>query len=168
MINVHIIFGSQGAGKSTYSINLAKEVTGVHLSIDEWMWSLFGDDLPKTMDINWIMPRVRRCEKMIWEMAKKIIDEGGSVILDLGFMKEENRQQFLKKAESCNYSTQLHYVDAPESVRHSRVMKRNTEKGKTFSFEVTSDMFKYMETQFEPLTPIELETAIRYDSNQDY
>jgi len=35
MANVHIVFGSQGAGKSTYSINLANELDGIHLSIDE-------------------------------------------------------------------------------------------------------------------------------------
>ena len=133
MSNVHLIFGSQGAGKSTYSINLAKEVGGVHLSIDEWMWSLFGDDLPKTMDLNWIMPRVNRCENMIWETAKKIVNAGGTVILDLGFMKEVNRQQFLDMSDNLNLSSQLHYINAPEEIRHSRVMERNSKKGKTFS-----------------------------------
>lgn len=37
MGKIHLVFGPQGAGKSTYSKELARKVNGVHLSIDEWM-----------------------------------------------------------------------------------------------------------------------------------
>jgi len=117
------------------------------------------------MDLNWIMPRVKRCENMIWKVAQKIVNTGGTVVLDLGFMKEAHRRQFLKMAEELNYSTQLHYINAPEEIRHARVMARNSEKGETFTFKVTSTMFKYMEKQFEPPTPKESESAIVFDTD---
>lgn len=102
MNKVHLVFGSQGAGKSTYSKNLAEQVNGVHMSIDEWMGDLFGMDLPKPMNLPWIMERVERCEKRIWTTTKQISVCGGSVILDLGFMKVKKRGLFLCLAEEHN------------------------------------------------------------------
>ena len=55
---VHIVFGSQGAGKTTYARQLASETKGTRFSIDEWMGELFGPDLPKPMSLPWIMERV--------------------------------------------------------------------------------------------------------------
>ncbi|WP_176829828.1 AAA family ATPase [Tenacibaculum sp. MAR_2009_124] len=94
MGKIHIVFGPQGVGKSTYSKKLTDEVQGIHLSIDDWMWRLYGDDLPKSMSLKWIMERVERCEKQIWELAKSISDRKCDVILD--FMEGE----FHKPTES--------------------------------------------------------------------
>ena len=165
MKNIHIIFGSQGAGKSTYSIKLSKEISGVHLSIDEWMSGLYSADLPKPINFNWIMTRVERCERIIWATATKIVKSGGTVILDLGFLKKASRSKFLELAKELNLSVQLHYVNASYQTRLDRVISRNSKKGETFSFEVTPDMFNYMEKEFESPTDKELKSAIIIDSS---
>lgn len=167
MNKIHLVFGSQGAGKSTYSKELAQKVNGVHLSIDEWMWELYGADLPKSMNLKWIMERVERCEKQIWTTAKQIAICGGNVILDLGFMKVKNRDTFMNLAKEINVSTQLHYVDAPYSVRHKRVEERNVQKGQTFSFEVTPIMFEFMEKEFEKPTEKELQNAVIINTSEN-
>ena len=167
MIGVHIILGPQGAGKTTYAKMLAEKVNGVHLSIDEWMWDLYGPDLPKPMNFTWIMKRVERCEKQIWLTAKKISKCGCPVILDLGFTKLEKRQLFTSMAKDNNISAQLHYIDAPHSLRRRRVLERNITKGETFSFEVTPGMFDFMEKEFERPTQQELANAILVDTNDD-
>ena len=164
MNKVHLVFGPQGSGKSTYSKKLAEQVNGVHMSIDEWMWGLYGMDLPKPMNLNWIMERVKRCEKRIWEMTKQISICGGNVVLDLGFMKVKNRELFLTLAEEQNILTQLHYIDASLSIRRKRVLERNNEKGETFSFEVTPVMFDFMENEFEKPTKIELKKSLLIDT----
>lgn len=164
MATAHIVFGSQGAGKTTYAKTLAEKENGVHLSIDEWMWELYGADLPKPMNLNWIMQRVERCEKRIWATAKQILRCGGDVILDLGFMKVKNREAFLALAREMGVLTQLHYVDAPYSVRFKRVMERNNEKGQTYSFSVTPMMFEFMEKEFEKPTETELREAVIVDT----
>lgn len=155
MSKIHIVFGPQGAGKSTYSKLLAAERNGVHISIDDWMWKLYGEDLPKPMNYKWIMDRVERCEQKIWSLSESIAKCGCEVILDLGFMKLAKRKLFQTLAYDENLSTQLHFVNAPHSIRRKRVLERNVEKGETFSFEVTPGMFDFMETEFQ--SPIEKE-----------
>ena len=167
MSKIHIIFGPQGAGKSTYSKKISKETNGVHLSIDDWMWKLYRDDLPKSMNLKWIMERVERCEKQIWAISEKISKSGSVVILDLGFTKLAKRELFKSLAKEQNISTELHYVKAHHSIRKKRVLNRNIEKGETFSFEVTSGMFDFMETEFQIPTEKELVNAIVIDTNPD-
>lgn len=165
MSKIHIVFGPQGAGKSTYSKNLADELAGIHLSIDNWMWKLYGDDLPKSMNLKWIMERVERCEKQIWELSKDISNRNCDVILDLGFTKREKRKLFQKLAKEQNRDAQLHYVSAELSIRRKRVLDRNIKKGETFSFEVTPGMFDFMEGEFHKPTESELTNAIIIDTN---
>lgn len=165
MSKIHIVFGPQGAGKSTYSQKLSTETKGVHLSIDDWMWQLYGKDLPKPMNFRWIMERVERCEKLIWATAQKISESGTEVILDLGFTKVEKRELFQSLAMDQGIASQIHYVTAPHALRRKRVLDRNEDQGETFSFEVTPGMFDFMETEFQKPTEKELREAIVIDTN---
>ena len=164
MSKIHIVFGRQGAGKSTYSKKLKRDINGVHFSIDEWMWKLYGEDLPKSMNLKWIMERVERCENQIWETTKQITDCGIEVVLDLGFTKYKKRELFSSLAKKRNLLSQIHYVKAPHGIRKKRVLDRNKEKGETYFFEVTSGMFDFMEGEFEIPREDELEKAIIIDT----
>ena len=164
---IHIVFGSQAAGKTTYARQVAKETCSTRFSIDEWMGEIFGPDLPKPMSLAWIMERVQRCERRIWSTASEIAEHGGNVVLDLGFMKVGDRSRFLDLAEARGLPTQLHFVTAPHDQRRSRVMSRNTSKGDTFAFEVTPAMFDFMEKQFEPPTEAELSKSISLSTAHD-
>ncbi|TCD11028.1 ATP-binding protein [Pedobacter frigidisoli] len=157
---IHLIFGTQGAGKSTYAIKLANKVNGVHLSIDDWMQDLFSQDLPTPKNIGWIMARVKRCEKKIWSTALQIVQSGGSVILDLGFMKIENRSLYIALAKENGIQIELHFITAELSTRYNRVMQRNLDKDKTYSFQVTPTMFHYMENEFETPSEDELKAIV--------
>ena len=46
MSTVHLVFGPQGAGKTTHARALAARIGGVRFSIDEWMAQLFAPDWP--------------------------------------------------------------------------------------------------------------------------
>ena len=167
MAVVHLIFGPQGAGKSTYAQSLAEKESGTRFSIDEWMVQLYGPDVPKPLDFDWIMARVKRCEAQIWFTARDVARNGGSVILDLGFTRVVSRTEFTELAEAAELAFQLHYIDAPHDVRRNRVMKRNTEKGETFSLEVTPAMFDFMEKRFEPPSDKERSAAIAVTTKGD-
>ena len=165
MSKIHIVFGPQGAGKSTYSKKLAEEVNGIHLSIDDWMWKLFGADLPKSMNLKWIMERVERCESQIWALSENITKCGGEVILDLGFTKLAKRKKFKQLAKEINIPIQTHFIKAPHDIRRKRVLDRNIKKGETFSFEVTPGMFDFMEGEFQQPWEDELKDATIIDTS---
>ncbi|HDZ55893.1 MAG TPA: ATP-binding protein [Pseudomonas xinjiangensis] len=162
---VHLVFGPQGAGKSTYSRTLSESENGTRFSIDEWMVQLYGPDLPKPMNLSWIMERVRRCEAQIWSIARAVALNGGSVILDLGFMKATSRTEFAVLARESGLEYRMHYLHAPHDVRRNRVLTRNAHKGVTFSLEVTPMMFDFMEKQFEPPSHMELSGVITINTD---
>jgi predicted kinase len=143
MPTVHIVFGPQGAGKTTYSRQLADREQGTRFSIDDWMGELYGPDLPKPMSFPWIMERVQRCERRIWAVAADVVQRGENVVLDLGFMKVRDRSRFIALAQAKGLPVQMHFVAAPLEVRRNRVLSRNLDKGETFSFEVTPGTVSY-------------------------
>lgn len=164
MATVHLVFGAQGAGKTSYSRQLAEQSKGTRFSIDDWMGELYGPDLPNPMSFPWIMERVGRCHRRIWSVASDVSQGGGNVVLDLGFMKVADRTRFLALADAKALSVQMHFVTAPHDLRRNRVMSRNVNKGDTFSFEVTPAMFDFMEGYFEPPTREELSACIVVDT----
>jgi predicted kinase len=164
MATVHMVFGQQGAGKTTYARELADREQGTRFSIDEWMGELYGPDIPKPISFPWIMERVQRCEKRIWAVAADVAQRGGNVILDLGFMKIEDRSRFITLAEARRLPVRTHYVTAPLALRRDRVLSRNVNKSETFSFEVTPEMFDFMEAQFQSPTNSESAKCIVFDT----
>ena len=164
MATVHLVFGPQGAGKTTYSRQLAERTQSTRFSIDDWMGELYGPDLPKPLNFPWIMERVQRCESRVWATAAEIAQHGGSVVLDLGFMKVNDRSRFVALAEAKALPLQMHFVTAPLDLRRSRVMSRNTNKGESFSFEVTPGMFDFMEKRFEHPTDAEVSKSVVFSS----
>ncbi|MDO9358564.1 MAG: ATP-binding protein [Polaromonas sp.] len=168
MGTIHLVFGPQGAGKSTYARELASRTAGLRFSIDEWMGSLYGADLPKPLDVAWITERVQRCEQRIWATAAEVARSGTDIVLDLGFMKAASRSAFISRGWNANHAVQLHHVTAPQPIRRERVLARNEERGETFSFEVTPSMFDFMETQFEPPTAEELSHALLVESHRSF
>lgn len=166
MGDIHIVFGPQGAGKSTYARTLATSQNGIRFSIDDWMAQLYGPDLPNPLNFGWIMERVKRCERQIWATTQEIAKNGGKVVLDLGFMKEKNRAEFSNLTEKAGLASNLHYLIAPHDVRRRRVLARNSEKGKTFAFEVTPMMFDFMEKEFEAPGEAELANATVFSTHE--
>ena len=152
----HLIYGPTAAGKSTYARRLATEVNGVRFAIDEWMHAMFGADVPEQMDVSWVMPRVVRCQAQVWLVARQILDTGTDVVLELGLLKKMDRGSIKERVEQAGHVALFHFVDAELPVRRQRVLRRNAEKGETYSFDVTPGMFEAMESYFERPTESEL------------
>jgi len=66
---IHLVCGSTGAGKTTYANELRQQLGALHLSIDDWMVTLFAPDTPPQMSWPWIEERVLRCERQILATA---------------------------------------------------------------------------------------------------
>jgi predicted kinase/GNAT superfamily N-acetyltransferase len=163
MAQVHLIYGPQGAGKSTLALKLATEEKAVRFSIDEWMQRLFGDDRPDALTFDWVVPRLHRCEGMIWSLCRQILAGGGRVVLDLGFMQRANRDRIRLLAEAEGAEVAAWFLDAPRDLRRQRVMRRNEEKGETYSLTVSPGMFDAMDGLFQPPDAEELAASRRPD-----
>ncbi len=161
MSRLILVCGPTGAGKTTYSISLSKEIKAIRFSIDPWMQTLFAGDMT-SIDFDWMMERVERCYKQIWETSEQILNIDGNVVLDLGFTTKEQREVFTRKGTKLGINAEIHYLDAPKDIRKQRVNTRNEEKDPAvFAIEVTDAMFNFMEPRFEIPDELELKYGLK-------
>lgn len=151
-MRVNLVSGSTGAGKTTFAQSLAEKRQAVCFSIDEWMNNLYWPDQAPGADYRWAIERVERCERQIWASALEVLRCGREVILDLGFTQHLQRGRFASWAQQAEAELVTYFVSADPDVRRARVRQRNVEKRETFEFEVTDEMFDFMEGIFEPPT----------------
>ena len=120
MSKLILVCGPTGAGKTTYSINLSKEIRAIRFSIDPWMQTLFAKDMT-SLNYSWMIERVNRCYEQIWETSEQILSLDGNVVLDLGFTTKEQRDVFSNKAEALGLNAEIHYIDTPKDTRKKRI-----------------------------------------------
>jgi predicted kinase len=153
---LHVVAGSTGAGKTTFAIDLAARTGAIRLSIDEWMHTLFGPDQPAEIRFEWMIERVNRCEAQMWSVIAAAARIGVPVVADCGFTDRAHRTRWRDRAAAAGIPAVLHHVDVPPAERWRRVEQRNRDKGPSFQFEVTREMFDFVETLWEPPTPEEI------------
>jgi predicted kinase len=155
---IYLICGSTGAGKTTYAVQLSEKAGAVRFSIDEWMAALFWMDSPMPIESSWAMERVGRCYNHIWAVALQVAKRGVPCVLDLGFGQQNERIKFAQLARGAGFSVELHFLDVPASERWRRVQARNANKAATHQlpFEVTRDMFDFVESIWDSPTDAEM------------
>ncbi|QWX82515.1 ATP-binding protein [Cellulophaga sp. HaHaR_3_176] len=157
---IHLIVGNTGSGKTTYSNQLKEKTKGVIFSIDTWNAVLFLPDKSKNDGITWFLERIERSETLIQKLILQLKHSNVDAILDLGLSKITHRAKFIAFANQHKVEYQIHYLNISKEIRRERILKRNTEQGDTFEFEVTDENFEFMETWFEKLTKKELKNAL--------
>lgn len=162
---IDIIFGPQGAGKTTYARKLIEKNGGLTFSIDEWMKVLYGPDFGRETKIEWIMDRVLRCESLILSTALDLLKNEIPIVLDLGLTSSRDRQRVADFFNIHHVNYQFHYLHAPYDIRFKRITERNVARKETFSFEVTPEMFNYMDAAFQAPENWELVNLITVDQS---
>jgi predicted kinase len=111
ILAVHILFGPQGAGKTTFA---RKKIAATHgatvFSVDDWMASLYLPGMPQPIDLHWILARVDRCRERIWNTSLDIVRHGGSVVLALGMQTASDRRaarSLIEQSAPPNSSTPI-------------------------------------------------------------
>ncbi|MCA3255110.1 MAG: ATP-binding protein [Alphaproteobacteria bacterium] len=155
-ILLHVVAGSTGAGKTTFAMELAARTGALRLSIDEWMHRLFGPDQPAEIRFDWMIERVNRCEAQMWSVIEGAAKLGVPVVADCGFTSRDHRTRWRDCAVAAGIPAMLHHVDVGVEERWRRVEQRNREKGPSFQFEVTREMFDFVETMWEAPTAEEI------------
>jgi len=164
---IHLICGPIGAGKTTNAIKIAKVCNAIRFSEDEWLERLFVPDAPegllkKPMNIvgAWAGEKYQRCREQIWLICDDLLKQNIDIVIDGSAANKEQRDFIRNKALLYKVDFQLYYVNEDKDIREKRVLKRNKERGETYSLEVTPDMFVHAETFFIAPKDEELEKAI--------
>jgi len=158
---LQLIVGNTGSGKTTYANQLKKKSKGIVFSIDKWNKTLFIKDKTKSDGLNWFLERIERSETLILDLVLQLKENNTDAILDLGLSKFKHREKFRVFAKIHNIEVKLHFLDISKNIRKERILKRNTEKGQAFEFEVSESDFNFMETWFETPTKEELRNSIQ-------
>lgn len=153
---IHLICGSTGAGKTTYAERLRADLGALHLSIDDWMVTLFGPDSPPQANWPLIEQRLLRCERQILVTVLQAARAGMPSILDLGLQRVDQRRRVAEQATAGGIAARLHFLDVDATERWRRVEQRNEQQGETFRVKVTRPMFDFIETMWQPPTADEM------------
>lgn len=150
MPTLHLIEGPVGAGKSTYAAALAQRQSAPRLILDDWMATLFGPDRPETDVIPWYLERKKRCLAQIWNVARDLLDAGSNVVLELGLIQRQDREDFYRRADDAAVTLHVVVLEATLDERRRRVRSRNAERGETFAMVVTDEVFELASRLWEP------------------
>lgn len=85
-----------GAGKSTHSLQLAQEITAVHLNEDEWLTALYPDQISNFEEY---LKFASRIKPLLSKHIQQILTSGTDVVLDflpILINKEHGLSSYLK------------------------------------------------------------------------
>jgi predicted kinase len=154
---IHLIEGPVGAGKSTFAAKLARELSGVHVALDEWFARLFSPDRPGAGVLDWYGERKDRLVDLIWAHALAVRAAGTPPVLELGLVRRAQRDAIYERADAGGIELVVHVLDAPRDIRRERVRRRNAERGATFSMVVPDAIFELASDAWEPPDADELQ-----------
>jgi predicted kinase len=144
--------GLPGAGKTTLARRLEQEYAALRLTPDEWHTRLFGQDAEDEQHD----ARHTVIESLLWEIAARVLQLGGNVILDFGFWGRSERDDYRARAARLGAGSELHFLDVPEAALFARLATRNAQRP-AGAFVISAARFREYLPKFQPPAPEELE-----------
>ena len=144
MATIHLMVGFMGFGKTTLAKQLAKIIPAVRLTHDDLMVKLYGRNMPYAE----FYPNYDKVDKVLWNLAEKIIKTGTDIIMDYGFWSHRNREQAYQKAKKITNKIVFHYIDCDLKIAKERIIKRS--KDNPAELYIKEDEFDTLAKKFEP------------------
>ena len=151
MTTLHLMVGLPCSGKTTLAKRLEKELNALRLTPDEWHQRLFGQDLEHP-DHNL---RHDIIEDMLWRVAAPVLSHGVDVILDFGFWKRIEREDYRVRAASIGAVTVIHFLKVPADVLFRRLDIRNELASRDTAY-IPAELLKEWISHLEPPDATEL------------
>jgi predicted kinase len=146
-----LICGLPGSGKTTLAKELEISYPALRLCPDEWIAAIMADPTD-TVE----MDRLRSIvEGLQWQLAKRLLTLGQSVILENGFWAREEREHYRIEAQTLGATVELRYQDVSTNELWARLEKRNANLPPG-TFPITKAQLDLWTTWFEPPTQEEL------------
>jgi predicted kinase len=154
---LHLVCGKVAAGKSTLTAKLASVPGAVLISEDNWLATLYRDDMHSMADYVRVSPRLREAMGPHIESLLKL---GVSVVLDFPANTIASRAWMRGLFERGGADHRLHFLDVPDDVCRARMHARNRAGGHEFA--PTDETFALIARYFVPPGDEEGFNVVRY------
>lgn len=155
---LHLICGKAASGKSSLCARLSEREQTIAMAEDEWLSTLFGDQMKTLNDFV-------RCSAKVRSVAGphviSLLQSGLSVVLDFQANTIQSRNWMRSLFESAGAAHQLHVLDVPDEICLSRLRARNA--GGAHPFAATESQFRQLSEHFVPPSDDEGFNVIMHD-----
>jgi predicted kinase len=120
---LHLMCGLPCSGKTTAARAIEAERPALRLTPDEWIRQLYGAGISGEALDGARDP----VERVLWQLAERVLVLGVDVILDFGFWSRAEREEFRLRAAGLGARSELHFLDVPEEELLRRLEVRNAD-----------------------------------------
>ncbi len=155
---LYFFCGKMGAGKSTKSKHLAQEKQAVLLSEDEWLSSLYPNQITSFEDY---LTFSMQLKPLVKKHVQNILCVGTDVVMDFPANTLKLRKWFLHIALEVNAPHELIYLHLEDEQCLRQIAQRRKEQPERAAFD-TEEMFNHLTRFFEAPKASEGLTIIEY------
>lgn len=142
---LYFFCGKMGAGKSTKSKQLAIEKQAVLLSEDEWLSSLYPNQISTFEDY---LKFSAQFKPMVKKLVQNLLSVGTNVVMDFPGNTQKQRKWFLDIVLEINANHQLIYLNLNNEQCLRQIAQRRKEQPERAAFD-TEETFLYVTKFFE-------------------
>lgn len=146
-----LMSGLSGSGKSTVARQLAKRINAIHLRSDAVRKHLAGISVGDRASDELYTPQMnQKTYDRLLELAKMLISQGFSIILDAKYDRQNLREPAIAYAQSKNIPLRIIYCTAPIEVLRDRISQRTDDIS-----DATVDLLVQQQATAEPFSESE-------------
>lgn len=123
MATLFLIHGFVGSGKTTFAKTLETDKNAIRFSPDEWMAHFYGNNPPAELFSEYDT----RIKAMISRHAREFVRRGHDVVLDYGFWRRADRDEYRALARGWGVDCVLYALDSDFERCRQRVLQRTSE-----------------------------------------
>jgi len=153
--------GKMGSGKSTESKRLAVVRSAVLISEDEWLSTLYPDQIKCFEDYLKFSTQLR---PLIKAHVQNILRAGANVVMDFPANTKKQRQWFNNLSIEAEAISELIYLKASNTLCLKQIKIRNGEQPLRAKFD-TEEMFNHVTKYFEEPEASEVENFVLVERN---
>ena len=143
---LYFFCGKMGAGKTTKSKQVAIDQHAVLLSEDEWLSSLYPNQIASFDDYLKFSAQLKPLMK---KLVQNILSVGSNVVMDFPANTQKQRKWFLNMASEVKASHQLIFLNVTNEQCLSQIAQRRNEQPERAAFD-TEEGFNHVTKFFEP------------------
>ncbi len=139
---IHAFDGETGAGKTTLSKKLAKELKAYRINHDELLAISYSQEqLAKEH-----AACCDRANRLAWKIVERVAALGIDIVME-GWGSRELRDQIRGKAKELGLDLEFYLVTCPQEERLKRIRKRNENSGDDAPHITDEDFFRMEEIE---------------------